>query len=408
LHNFNMQSLPFLLLAICIMLPCVQGQCQPGCNCGIPGCTCGEKGGQCPLPSGPSGQENPSNGEISISYTSEPLSSEETPYILPTKPSSTHLNSHTVNTPLLGVLFPDTYLSTPLSPSYSTPQAGSFSEGPSSQQGLETENGEKINPGDTLKLYPPDKIELGAKCREFVLLVRGSMGGGINLQEAIKELAYLRLKGQVTGDYGDLSMAFAQTVLDLTNCAVKCAKLYEENPTLITQSSSHSPILLGSLREQSGSPAQIELGLESGPFLAEVVNDKVSLSIATATTTVSSVGNNTFGVVYDPINSTSFVVAYKQPVDIQPKNNSLSPFTLSSGQAVIVNAKYVSPIVSLTAISSNVPSPAGGSSSTPSNRSSIEPIDSLQKLKQLRDMLTSGLITQEDYDAKKKEILSRI
>ena len=34
--------------------------------------------------------------------------------------------------------------------------------------------------------------------------------------------------------------------------------------------------------------------------------------------------------------------------------------------------------------------------------------DSMQKLKQIKEMLDAGLITQEYYDSKKEEILSQI
>ena len=113
-------------------------------------------------------------------------------------------------------------------------------------------------------------------------------------------------------------------------------------------------------------------------------------------------------MVYDPKNSFSYIVAYQKPVKILPKNNSLAPFTLNGSQAVIVDAKNVSQIVSLSSISTNASSNVYGSGSTPSNQSSIEPTDNLQKLEQLKKMLDAGLITQEDYNSTKNQILSRI
>jgi hypothetical protein len=193
-------------------------------------------------------------------------------------------------------------------------------------------------------------------------------------------------------------------------CVYVCHKLYSGgyDQPLTVQSASKTPLLLGSLRKPSGSPAQIGLHLESGPLLSEVVNNGVSLDVDTATATVSSVGNNTFGVVYDPKNSFSYIVAYQRPVKILPKNNSLAPFTLNGSQAVIVDAKNVSQIVPLSSISTNASSNVYGSGSTPSNQSSIEPTDNLQKLEQLKKMLDAGLITQEDYNSTKNQILSRI
>jgi len=89
----------------------------------------------------------------------------------------------------------------------------------------------------------------------------------------------------------------------------------------------------------------------------------------------------------------SYVIAYQQPVKIQPKNNSLASFSLNGSQAVIVDAKNVSQIVPLASISGNVTSGAYDSNGTPSNQSSVEPNDSLQKLEQLKKMLDAGLIT---------------
>lgn len=292
-----------------------------------------------------------------------------------------------------------------------------------SEQGLVTPAGEQIGPGSKITLSPispKDKITLGARCTDFVELLSGNMGEDRSLYQAIFALAYLRLHGTIseeTGQYNskgepetEITDAFKQSVLDLMKCVYVCHKLYSGgyDQPLTVQSASKTPLLLGSLRKPSGSPAQIGLHLESGPLLSEVVNNGVSLDVDTATATVSSVGNNTFGVVYDPKNSFSYIVAYQRPVKILPKNNSLAPFTLNGSQAVIVDAKNVSQIVPLSSISTNASSNVYGSGSTPSNQSSIEPTDNLQKLEQLKKMLDAGLITQEDYNSTKNQILSRI
>ncbi|MGA9097910.1 MAG: hypothetical protein WB392_03165 [Methanotrichaceae archaeon] len=229
-----------------------------------------------------------------------------------------------------------------------TPSAGS-------QQGLETSSGEKINPGDKNTMYPEDKIILGAKCREFVQLVKANMGGDQDFYKAIAVLAYIRSKGWLEEPAGWVSPSgnevmvaspvFQQTMWDLLNCTYFCAKLYNENPQLLYTKSA----LSGPLSDTS-SPAQIELRLDSGPFLAEVVNNEVSLSIDTATATVSSIGNNTFGVEYDLMNNTTYIIAYQRPVNIQPTNISLAPITLNGGQAIIVDSNQVSPAISIASI----------------------------------------------------------
>ena len=254
--------------------------------------------------------------------------------------------------------------------SFSSTQSGSSDQGPSSQQGLVNSQGEEIKLGDKIRLSPNDKIALGAKCKEFVLLLRGSMGEDRDLKHAILTLAYLRLKGQITegsgsGDETELTAAFGQAVLDLVNCTYYCGKLYGENPELITQSASHSPLLSGSLRNQSDSPAQIELGLKSGPFLAEVVNNNASLSVKTNTATVTSSGKNTFGVAYVPSIDTTFVAAYQYPVNVQPTNSNLAPFTLEAGQLVDVSSEGVGPTMPIGQTGTNGTATGSGATGVP-------------------------------------------
>ncbi len=81
-------------------------------------------------------------------------------------------------------------------------------------------------------------------------------------------------------------------------------------------------------------------------MVLETVNDQVLLSIDTAVMTATSTGKNTFGVVYDPINETGFVITYKRPVNIRPKNSSLMPFTLRASQMVGISRDRISPIIS--------------------------------------------------------------
>lgn len=420
-----MRSIEVAAMALCLaaaLLSTAQASCQLGCKCGIPGCDCGDTG-QC---SSVTSASAPLTSSLINTYTSPPESS------IPEYPSGPSCPSrpaeHLVPDPQYypecvyecegGYQFDEHGNCVELGP-YAT---SALYTSPSESSGLVTEKGEQVSSGDKITMHPGDKITLGAKCREFIKLVKANMGEDQDFQTAIQALAYLRAKGNLTEieervDEGWLNggprtdyiiPVYQQAIIDLTNCVYTCTKLYEENQQqLYTQSASKTPILLGSLRDTSP-PAHIGLHLESGPFLAEVVNKGVSLDIDTATVTVSSMGNNTFGVAYDPSNSTSYIVVYRRPVKIRPKNISLVSFTLNGSQAVIIDAKNVSQIVPLASISGNATMHSNGSSGTPSNPSSIEPTDSLQKPEQLKKMLDAGLITPEDYNSTKKQILSNM
>jgi hypothetical protein len=205
-------------------------------------------------------------------------------------------------------------------------------------------------PGIKMTLSLGDRIKLGANCRDFVLLVKGSMGHERNFFNAITSLVYIRAAGATNreDEAEKLRVVFQQALIDLISCVYTCVKLEEENPGLVTKSASDSSPLLGSSMDQSNSPAQIELGLESGPFLAEVVNDKVSLILNTDTATVSSSGKNTFGVAYVPLIGTTFVAAYQGSVSIKPTNSDLAPFILDAGQIVDVSSEEIGPVTPLS------------------------------------------------------------
>lgn len=105
----------------------------------------------------------------------------------------------------------------------------------------------------------------------------------------------------------------------------------------------------GSLPTSSStsSPVKMEIELQQGPLRAEVVNDQVSLNVDTPTTAVSSEGQNTFGVAYDPNSGKSFVAAYQNPLLVKPSNSNQAPFTLGSGQQVEVNSNGIGPITTI-------------------------------------------------------------
>ncbi len=211
-------------------------------------------------------------------------------------------------------------------------------------------------PGSKLTLSPGDRDKLGINCTKFVLLVRDSMGDDQNFTQAIAGLAYIRARGSI-GEEGltpgsiVLSDVLDHALLDLMNCVYTCARLYDENQGRLLKSASDSSPLLGSSMDQSDSPAQIELGLESGPFLAEVVNDKVTLILKTGTATVTSSGKNTFGVAYVPSIGTTYVAAYLGSVSIQPTNSNLAPFVLGAGQIVDISSEEIGPITPLSQVS---------------------------------------------------------
>jgi hypothetical protein len=95
-------------------------------------------------------------------------------------------------------------------------------------------------------------------------------------------------------------------------------------------------------------------------MVLEVVNDQVLLSIDTATMTATSIGKNTFGVIYDPANGIGFAISYDNPVDITPKNSSLAPFTLGAGQMVGISMDKMSPIIPINQTDTNGTAPGSG------------------------------------------------
>jgi len=201
-------------------------------------------------------------------------------------------------------------------------------------------------PGNKMTLSPGDRIKLGANCKEFVSLVKANMGDDRDFVSAIISLLYIRTEG------GSWEQDILQAALiNLMSCVYTCARLEEESPGILTKTASDSSPLLGSLMDQSDLPAQIELGLESGPFLAEVVSDKVSLILNTDTATVSSSGKNTFGVAYIPLSGTTYVAAYQGSVSIQPVNSNLAPFVLDAGQIVDVSSEEIGPMTPLSQVS---------------------------------------------------------
>jgi len=204
-----------------------------------------------------------------------------------------------------------------------------------------------LKPGDSV----PVPSTLSAKCEQLFDLIELSWDG--NLLTTIFSLAASEKRGRNLVWPGLPTPLITKYLFAMSICAGDKAE------RLVTKTASDSPVLLGS-PGSSESSAQIELGLQQGPLRAEVVNDRVSLSVKTDTATVASYGKNTFGVAYDPTNGTTIVAAYQGPVSVQPTNSNLAPFTLGAGQIVDVSAEGVGPAVSLAQLGTNGTAPGSG------------------------------------------------
>ncbi len=98
-------------------------------------------------------------------------------------------------------------------------------------------------------------------------------------------------------------------------------------------------------------PVKLEFDLQRGSLRIETAHDQVALDVKTPTITVSSEGENTFGVAYDPNSGSSLLSAYQNPIRIQPSNSNLAPFTLGAGQQVEVSSEGIGPMTPLSQVS---------------------------------------------------------
>jgi len=278
----------------------------------------------------------------------------------------------------------------------------------------------ELKPGDELILPPDGVIELAVNCARLVKLVKGTSGKNYGLGQAVNDLAGFPAVSALVSNlvHGEISPVIADAALmeskiRFFKSIIVCGKLYsgeygrvaEAIGRLNIQSASRSSLQLGS----SGSPGQIAFGLDQGPFLAEVVNDGTSLDIETDVLTASSKGNNTFGVIHDPINRISTVLAYGGPVSIKHRNYAIESVELHRGEAIVATADNLSSVIPFNLTSIDASQPTSYPGDTPPNQPPIrQDEDPMQKLKQIKEMLDLGLITQEDYDSKKGEILSKV
>jgi hypothetical protein len=211
-------------------------------------------------------------------------------------------------------------------------------EGPSDLVLVRNQVKTGIRSGDKFTLSPQDKIELKASCDKLVDLFRANMGKDKDLNAVVSAAALLLLV--------NIRAEYSETIGAISKSIVVCGKLYSGGYDQTPAKQFVSEIA-------SEPPAQIELNLEKGPMVLEVVNDQVLLSIDTATMTATSTGKNTFGVVYDPINGVGLAVAYDNPVNIMPKNSSLAPFILGAGQMVAIGIDKISPIIPMNQTGTN-------------------------------------------------------
>ncbi|MDD4652512.1 MAG: hypothetical protein PHQ34_09810 [Methanothrix sp.] len=206
-------------------------------------------------------------------------------------------------------------------------------EGPSNLVLVRNQVKTEVKQGNKFTLSPQDKLELKANCDRLVDLFRANMGKDRDLNAVISAAALLLMV--------NIRAEYAETIGAISKSIVVCGKLYSGGYDQ-TPSKRFESEISSELPTQSELPAQIELQLEKGSMVLEVVNDQALLKINAATMTVSSIGKNTFAVVYDPINGIGLAIAYQDPINITPKNSSLAPFVLGSGLMVAIGEDKIS------------------------------------------------------------------
>lgn len=185
-----------------------------------------------------------------------------------------------------------------------------------------------VKPGEKgqIKLSTGEKAEIEAKCANW-----GSAVALLYITLDEKHPNYLSLK----------YMILVLGVLALTVC--NDAK--SEMPIKFQKTAEFADI---SSSYAVDYPIKLELGLQSGSLRIETVHDQVALDVKTPTITVSSEGENTFGVAYDSNSGSSLLSAYQNPIRIQPSNSNLAPFTLGAGQQVEVSSEEIGPVTPLS------------------------------------------------------------
>lgn len=188
-----------------------------------------------------------------------------------------------------------------------------------------------VKPGEKgqIKLSPGEIARIDASCK--------AMKDGLILMyiEAQKE-------SKDTPSIYATAYAFG-TVISLADIA--CESLKSGKPIKLHKTTEFEDISSSSAVDY---PVKLELGLQSGSLRIETVHDQVALDVKTPTITVSSEGENTFGVAYDSNSGSSLLSAYQNPIRIQPSNSNLAPFTLGAGQQVDVSSEEIGPVTPLS------------------------------------------------------------
>jgi hypothetical protein len=123
---------------------------------------------------------------------------------------------------------------------------------------------------------------------------------------------------------------------------LECAKLLASTgPRTLAMADGIARVPL-SLLAAAEPAVQMKLELQQGSSRIEVVHKAVALDVETATTVVTSLGKNTFGVAHDPNTNVTYVVAYEGTVMVQPQNRALAPMALQKSQQVQVTKDSVS------------------------------------------------------------------
>lgn len=189
----------------------------------------------------------------------------------------------------------------------------------------------QAKPGDKgqIELSPGQKAEIDAKCNEMKTAL------------ALLLLTSTRERGDIK-DITEPPALGHEITYNLIQIA--CESLKSGKPINFQKAAEFADVSSSSAIDY---PVKLEFGLQSGSLRIETVHDQVALDVKTPTVTVSSAGKNTFDIAYYPNSGSSLLSAYQNPIQIQPINSNLAPFTLGSGQQVEVSSSGTGPITAV-------------------------------------------------------------
>lgn len=198
--------------------------------------------------------------------------------------------------------------------------------GSGSQSSLEISTPEgtaALNPGERIELTPGQTAEIDAKCDElkYTLLL-------IFATEAI----------EFTDERMWLPKGNAYLLMVSFNILKAACDSLKSGKPIILQKAAESSDAYSSTDDY---PIEIGLELQEGAIRPEVASQLVAMTITTPTAIVSTKGATAFGLAYDPASQKSLISAYQYPVEVQPANSDLAPFSLGPGQSVEVSRYYI-------------------------------------------------------------------